>query len=684
MSRLLRLCICVQVIGLASLCPRSAYADEPTIAVQEATESRVALVIGQSDYSAFPLPSAAADAAVIANNLEEASFDVESGVDLPEYGISEKLSSFIGKINLSGPNTIGVIYISGRFAQINGENLLLPVSTKIDRASDAALYSYSIRKLLSALASVPMRACVVMIDASAPPESLAGEKTFAPGLAIVDPPKGFLLAYSQNPGMALTNPSSETGHFAKAFLEALQQPTDSFPDFFKIIRVRIYDETGGAQRTWEADKLTDPSFFFFVRQDDAPPPAPLVDLSDQEASVASLPREEAFKKVIALDTIQSYQSFIKAFPDDEALPNIQYNLAVRREAEVWADALRLDTAEAYWTYLKTYPDGGNVGVARERLARLGEPGVQPDNFTLVNFDDIPPPLDSGEIIASSASMPVDFLPPPPSMGLPVVPVAVVAAIAAAAAFPGVSGKGPRAVPTMGAASVRPTWAAPVSVNSNGFARQPTAPAFAAPAPPRTVPVVARPAGAVLSASPLAAGAGRPGVQPLSPSGAAQAVRPLTPVAPTAPHPAAGAPPAVVPGTAASGVKPVGAIAPTTSKPFAGVQGIGTASARPNQIQQRALPAATTSAPQLFGGRASGAPAATASPLGMRLATQPAGMGMPAHQMTAPQQPRMPPSTPQMAIPQQPRMAMPQAAAARMPAASPPPPPRKCPPNAKSC
>ncbi len=548
MRRLPGVWLCLSLIGLLAYSPGCAWADDLPDSPQTFANDRVALVIGQSDYSAFPLPSATADAALIAETLQQAGFDVESGVDLPEVAIGEQLAAFIDKVNLHGSNTTAVIYIAARFAQINGENLLLPIGARITRAADVAVSGFNIKKLLDALTSVPMRACVVMIDASAPPESLSGEKTFAPGLSIVDPPKRFLIAYSQNPGMALTEQDEKPGHFAKAFLIALQQPVANFPDLFKAIRVRISDDTGGLQRPWESNNLEDSTFSFFPSKEGDPPPPAVTDLTT-ETPVASLPHEEAYQKVIAIDTVQSYQSFIQAFPDDAALPNIQYNLAVRREAEVWAEALRLDTPEAYWTYIKTYPDGGNVPTAQARIAKQGSTVTQPDDFVVpAGFTEIPPPLDKGEIVASSASMPVAFLPQPPAMQLPPIAPYVVAAVAAAAALPVAMGVGRHAVPAIGHAPMHPAWAAPVAFSPNrlpglsGLAPAGPGELRTGPASPRpeggTMPV-ARNAVQPLNApgafspgrvpAPLSmpsAAAGQPGVRPLNAPPAAPAVTPL--------------------------------------------------------------------------------------------------------------------------------------------------------------
>ena len=478
--------------------------------------------------------------------------------------------------------------------------------------------------------------------------------------------------------MALTDPANKPGPFAKAFIEALQEPTASFPDFFKTVRVRIYDETGGRQRTWEANKLSDPSFSFFPSKEGETPPATVTG----DAPITSLPREEAYKKVIALDNIPAYQSFIKAFPDDEALPDIQYNLAVRREAEVWGEALRLDTPEAYWTYIQAYPDGGNVGAARERLAMLGKPATQPDDFVPLSYPDIPPPLESGEVVASSASMPVAFLPPPPHMRLPAVSPRVVATLATAAAIPVTLGVGPRAVPTMPDLAVHPAWARPVMAIPNRAA-------------PRSA--MGSSGAAAFRAGP--AGEHEPGAtprgrawegQPLTSFHAPQAVAPLQPGRPGVEpdHPLAH--PATIGAVRALNTPP----GPAAAKPIIPIQQQNRIGASPSvSAQPWAMPMATRAqaavaapgdtrrfpgmtnpvmAPRgfpspgtrpQFGGPPSG-PTGFVNRFTAGPGAQPLGMAVPARSMSAPAVMQRPP--------------MPQGAP-RAPA-----PTRQCPPNAKSC
>jgi hypothetical protein len=144
---------------------------------------RLALLIGQSDYSSAPLPSAAGDVAMLASQFGAAGFDVESAGDLPEQGIVERVRNLVNRMDAVGGDATAVVYVSGRFAQINGENILLPIGTPIQRASDAALNGFNVRKLFSALETVPAKARIVIFDAGPAPAALARERGTAAGTA---------------------------------------------------------------------------------------------------------------------------------------------------------------------------------------------------------------------------------------------------------------------------------------------------------------------------------------------------------------------------------------------------------------------------------------------------------------------------------------------------------------------
>ena len=102
------------------------------------SEKRIALVIGNANYSAKPLATPANDAGLIAQTLQAAGFDVAGARDLDEETLRHAFRDFIDKAQASGPDTVAFVYLSGYGLQLEGENYFVPVDAKIAAASDAA------------------------------------------------------------------------------------------------------------------------------------------------------------------------------------------------------------------------------------------------------------------------------------------------------------------------------------------------------------------------------------------------------------------------------------------------------------------------------------------------------------------------------------------------------------------
>ena len=552
----LRRCSLAGVLLLASACFASAQTPSDGMPAT-LSGKRIALLIGQSDYSSAPMRSAWNDVSMLSSQFTAAGFETETAGDLTEFGVVERVKNLVERMTLSGNDTTVLVYISGRFAQIKGENILLPVGVPLDRESDVALNGFNVRKLLAALESVPSKARIVILDSAPAPNSLTKEKGFSPGLAIMDPPPGFVVAYSQGPNRQLLEVTEDTSVFSRALLEGIIQPNANIAELLKNVRLRVYAESNGQQLPWEAGNLKGEQFSFYSPEGNARP-ANIVASISMISDVKALPKDDAYKAVVASDSIQAYQAYIEAYPEDEAVPAMQYNLAVRREAEVWVRATRMNTPEAYYTYMSAYPDGGNVYVARERLGMLGYPLAPPSGFSPLHYSDLPPPLVGREIIASSMSMPLELAPRAPRFQMPPAPVmvatAAAAAVAAVAAAPLLRGPGgARAIPNAPAAGIRPTWASPVP-STRGIA-----PASAVGAPPPGMP---RPVG---QPAPI-------GTSTAAPAPAAGVVRPLggSPTAPAASSAGASAPAGAGVRQIAPITQPVaGAGAPSGVRPITG-------------------------------------------------------------------------------------------------------------------
>ena len=172
-------------LGLASFAVSAAVLSGPVWAQSAPPESpRIALVIGQVEYSGYPLANYN-DPDLISDKLHAAGFDVEIGKDLEKQSIAEKLNLLAEKAQTFGENTTVIVYLSGRFAQIDGDNIFLPVGAKIDTATSANLNGVSIKSLVSALKSLKVKSRVILIDGNAPPDTLTKERTFSDRKSVV-------------------------------------------------------------------------------------------------------------------------------------------------------------------------------------------------------------------------------------------------------------------------------------------------------------------------------------------------------------------------------------------------------------------------------------------------------------------------------------------------------------------
>ena len=153
----------------------------------QTSERRFALVIGNTEYKAGRLPTAANDAGLIAETLRTAGFDVAGARDLDQDTLRRSFREFLDKVSAAGPEAVSVIYLAGYGLQFEGENYLVPVDAEIPTAADAPIQAVRVSDLTRALAQLPMKARIVVLDA-------AHISNFEQPQAYANAALGFLLA----------------------------------------------------------------------------------------------------------------------------------------------------------------------------------------------------------------------------------------------------------------------------------------------------------------------------------------------------------------------------------------------------------------------------------------------------------------------------------------------------------
>lgn len=414
------ICLLLPILALAAGVPEPARGQQP--------EKRLALVVGNGAYAKSPLATTANDAGLIAQTLQAAGFDVVGARDLDGDTLRKSLRDFIQKAQASGPGTVAMIYLAGYGVQLAGENYFIPVDSNITRDTDIPTEALRISDYARQLASIPLKAGIVVLDAARAQPFIEGGQPIASGLALVEPEANMLIAFNAAPGTVAPEEPGPYGIYAQSLAEMIRTGGLPLPEVFDRVRLRVNEASKGAQVPWNEQKIS-VQFSFFERGPDAPPPETT---PDQVAAIRNKPIrdlgvQDAYAAALERDTLAAYEEFLAAYPNDPLAKRVMAIVAARREAITWRRTYRADTPDAYWSYLRRYPRGPHAGDARRRLAILTAPLEPPPTFTMLDYDVPPPPPE--EVIyvdrpvlyfsdpdfgfAPPPPPPVYYLPPPP-------------------------------------------------------------------------------------------------------------------------------------------------------------------------------------------------------------------------------------------------------------------------------
>jgi len=382
-----------------------------------AAERRLALVVGNGSYKAKPLATAINDAALIAQTLQLAGFDI-IGVRDPDLGLLRKsVGDLTDKVASTGPDATVFLYFSGYAVQLAGENYLIPIGSEITNLADLPARALSLTELMRALGMLKAKSVLIVLDAARPgPFVLPGQ---AGGLAWTEPEANMLVAFSAAPGTLVRDTAEGYGAYAKALAEMIRESDLTPENLFERVRLRVHDLSRGTQIPWNASKI-EAQFRFLGRSPGAPSRNDAQSRSAQLRlqSMRALGAQQAYLVALMRDTFDAYSDFVADYWQDPMTKRARALLAARRESITWRRTCQANEAAAFWTYLERYPHGPHVADAERLLAKMGAATTPPAMFARMDYD-VPPPLpDELEYVERPALMLDDrafgFEPPPPT------------------------------------------------------------------------------------------------------------------------------------------------------------------------------------------------------------------------------------------------------------------------------
>ena len=227
-----------------------------------ASETRIALVIGNGTYSEFgALINPIKDAALMADTLNELNFDVISASDLDQDGMKQAIKQFGRRLDEAGNDVIGLFYYAGHGVQSDGTNFLVPVTASIEREIDIPVETVNLDWVLAQMKFASTRVNIVIMDACRNNPIVRSLRSGTRGLAQIEAPRGSLIAYATAPGGVAADGVGANSPYTAALAKNLKQPGLVLEEVFRQTRVDVLEATAGEQVPWESSSLTGAFYF---------------------------------------------------------------------------------------------------------------------------------------------------------------------------------------------------------------------------------------------------------------------------------------------------------------------------------------------------------------------------------------------------------------------------------------
>lgn len=316
---------------------------------QAATDRRVALVVGNSAYTAVPaLPNPLRDAKAVSAALKRLGFEVVEGYDLTMDAMTATVRDFAQK--LDGAKA-GLVYYAGHGIAVGDENYLIPVDATLKSEADLDFKAVNVQLVLRQMQR-DERVNIVILDACRDnpfAAQLAGRsRSVARGLTAIETQSasGILIAFATDPrAVALDGESGGNSPFTAALLRHIETPDVSITTVMDRVRADVWEATNKKQKPW-----TNSSIIGEFKMN------PTLKLAAVDPAVGAGPAAIAAAGGAA----------VAAAPPVQGLDRSQIDV------KMWEAAERGNSAGDYRAYLDSFPTGQFAVFAKNRLAKLEE------------------------------------------------------------------------------------------------------------------------------------------------------------------------------------------------------------------------------------------------------------------------------------------------------------------------
>jgi hypothetical protein len=313
-NKLLQHSMLKPIFGLLMLC--AGLLALPSIALSMPAaqqDSRVALVIGNSNYSMSPLVNPVNDARAMSEVLRKLGFDVVTLLDASYPDMVKEVRRFGDRSR--GGGGVALFYFAGHGIQMGGINYLIPVGADIRKEHEVKYNTLNMNQVLDEMELSNNRVNIVVLDACRNNPFARSFRSISKGLAHIDAPSGTLITFATAPGSVASDGTGSNGLYTEEILKYIQEPGVPVEQMFKWVRGGVIKHTSGEQVPWESSSLVG-DFYFNPAPELAMPlstPQPA-----QQSPISVDPKQVEltyWESIKNSNSVGDYKAYLDAYPD---------------------------------------------------------------------------------------------------------------------------------------------------------------------------------------------------------------------------------------------------------------------------------------------------------------------------------------------------------------------------------
>lgn len=306
-----------------------------------AAETRIALIIGNSDYANanLKLTNPVNDANAMQRALKAAGFDTIVRLNAKRVDFYRAVDEFGTRIGRD-PHAVGLFYYAGHGVQAEGVNYLIPVDADIQSEADLDANAFDAGRVLRAMKTAQNEMNIVILDACRD-NPLPKTRGMERGLARMDAPSGTFIAYAAAPGQSAQDGASGTnGVFTGELVKAMAETGVPLEQMFKKVIAGVKADTHGSQQPWSEASIQGDFYFHGAGQPAASTPPATATAPPAAGRSPAADEIAAYKAAEASNTLAGWQIFKRNYPNSAYAATADIRIASLTPSRVAAPAPR--------------------------------------------------------------------------------------------------------------------------------------------------------------------------------------------------------------------------------------------------------------------------------------------------------------------------------------------------------